>query len=211
MQEEKHNMKLRKPWVLLVPVLILAISAGACTSKPFLRVQYQLPSPSLTLEGRQVDLAVSDMRSIQTLVTQNARKALKNFKGTFSLVVLREDGSGDLMGAYDLVSLLSEVFRQRLKNEGILATAVAEGTLTELKIDIAEFQLDYADRKWIVRMNYRASLLEKGILLSKESVSGEAERLRVVGKKGAEKLLSELITDVVNKLNLVGLFRQAGI
>ena len=204
-------MKLGKPWVLLVPALILAIFAGACTSKPFLKVQYQLPSPSSTLEGRQVDLAVSDMRSKQALVTENARKALKNFKGTFSLTVLREDGSGDLKGAYDLVPLLSEVFRQRLKNEGIKATAVSEGTLPELKIDITEFQLDYADRKWIVSMNYRANLLEKGILLSKESVSGEAERLKVVGKKGAEKLLSELITDAVNKLNLVGLFQQAGI
>ncbi len=204
-------MKLRKPQVLLVPALILALFASACTSKPFLKVQYQLPSPSRTLEGRQVDLAVSDMRSNQTLITENARKALKNFKGTFSLIVLRKDGSGNLMGAYDLVSLLSEVFRQRLKNEGILAAPVSEGTLPELKIDITEFQLDYADRKWIVNMNYRASLLENGIVLSKESVSGEAERLKVVGKKGAEKLLSELITDVVNKLNLVGLFQQAGI
>ena len=202
-------MKLRKPRVLLIPTLVLALFAGACASKTFLKVQYQLPSPSRTLEGRQVDLAVSDMRSKKTLVTENARKALKNFKGTFSLTVLREDGSGDLVGAYDFASLLSEVFRRRLKNEGILATAVSEGTLPELKIDITEFQIDYADRKWIVSMNYRASLLENGILLSKESVSGDAERLKVVGKTGAEKLLSELITDVVNKLNLVGLFQQA--
>ena len=202
-------MKLRKRWALLVPVLVLTFFAGACTSKPFLKVQYQLPSPSRTLAGQQVDLAVSDMRSKHGLVTENARKELKNFKGTFSLIVLREDGSGDLRGAFDLVSLLSEVFRQRLKNEGILATTVAKGTLPELKIDITEFQLDYANRKWIVSMNYRASLSDNGIPLSKESVSGEAERLKVMGKKGAEKILSELITDVVNKLNLVGLFQQA--
>ena len=202
-------MKLRKRWALLVPVLVLTFFAGACTSKPFLKVQYQLPSPSRTLAGQQVDLAVSDKRSKHGLVTENARKELKNFKGTFSLIVLREDGSGDLRGAFDLVSLLSEVFRQRLKNEGILATTVAKGTLPELKIDITEFQLDYANRKWIVSMNYRASLSDNGIPLSKESVSGEAERLKVMGKKGAEKILSELITDVVNKLNLVGLFQQA--
>jgi hypothetical protein len=30
-----------------------------------------------------------------------------------------------------------------------------------------------------------------------------------MGKTGAEKILSELLTDVVNKLNLVGLFQQA--
>ena len=58
-------------------------------------------------------------------------------------------------------------------------------------------------------MNYQASLLDNGNLLSKESVSGQAERLKVMGKKGAEKVLSELLTDVANKLNLIGLFQQA--
>jgi len=202
-------MKLRKRLIFLIPALILAFFAGACASKPFLKVQYQLPSPSSTLEGQQVALAVSDMRSKETLVTETARKSLKDFKGTFSLVVLREDGSGNLRGAYDLVSLFSEVFQQRLKNEGIQATTVADSALPELKIEITEFQLDFVDRKWIVGMNYKASLLDNGILLSKESVSGQAERLKVMGKKGAEKILSELLTDVVNKLNLVGLFQQA--
>jgi len=202
-------MKLRKRRIFLIPALILAFFAGACGSKPFLKVQYQLPSPSSTLEGKQVSLTVSDMRSKETLVTETARKSLREFKGTFSLVVLREDGSGNLRGAYDLVSLFSEVFQQRLKNEGIQATTVADSTLPELKIEITEFQIDFADRKWIVGMNYKASLLDNGILLSKESVSGQAERLKVMGKKGAEKILSELLTDVVNKLNLVGLFQQA--
>ena len=202
-------MKLRKRLIFLIPALILAFFAGACGSKPFLKVQYQLPSPSSTLEGRQVSLTVSDMRSKETLVTETARKSLRDFKGTFSLVVLRDDGSGDLRGAYDLVSLFSEVFQQRLKNEGIQATTVTDSTLPELKIEITEFQIDYADRKWIVGMNYKASLLDNGILLSKESVSGQAERLKVMGKTGAEKILSELLTDVVNKLNLAGLFQQA--
>ena len=202
-------MKLRKRRIFLIPALILAFFAGACGSKPFLKVQYQLPSPSSTLEGKQVSLTVSDMRSKETLVTETARKSLREFKGTFSLVVLREDGSGNLRGAYDLVSLFSEVFQQRLKNEGIQATTVTDSTLPELKIEITEFQIDYADRKWIVGMNYKASLLDNGILLSKESVSGQAERLKVMGKKGAEKILSELLTDVVNKLNLAGLFQQA--
>lgn len=202
-------MKLRKRGIFLIPALILTFFAAACASKPFLKVQYQLPSPSSALEGRQVSLTVSDMRSKETLVTETARKSLRNFKGTFSLVVLRDDGSGNLRGAYELVSLFSEVFQQRLKNQGILVTTVADSTLPELKIEITEFQIDYVNRKWIVGMNYKASLLDNGILLSKESVSGQAERLKVMGKKGAEKILSELLTDVVNKLNLVGLFQQA--
>jgi hypothetical protein len=199
----------RKRRIFLIPALILAFFTGACASKPFLKIQYQLPSPSITLAGKQVTVTVSDKRSKETLVTETARKSLRDFKETFSLVVLRDDGSGDLRGAYDLVSLFSEVFQQRLKNEGIQATTVADITLPELKVEITQFQIDFVDRKWIVGMNYQASLINNGILLSKESVSGQAERLKVMGKTGVEKVLSELLTDVVNKLNLVGLFQQA--
>jgi len=202
-------MKFRKRWIFTIPALVLAFFAGACTPKSFLKVQYQLPSQSSTLEGEKVALAVSDMRGKNTFLTETARKSLKNFNGTFSLVVLREDGSGNLIGAYDLVSLLTEVFQQRLKNEGIQSVAVADSSLPELKIEITEFQLDFANRKWIVSMNYRASLLDKGNLLSKESVSGEAERLKVTGKSDAEKILGELLSDMVNKLNLVRLFQKA--
>jgi hypothetical protein len=156
-----------------------------------------------------VNLAVSDMRAKKALLTENARKSLKDFNGTFSLVVLSADGSGNLVGAYDLVSLLTEVFQQRLKNEGIQTTAVADSVLPELKIEIREFQLDYSKRKWITRMNYQASLLDSGRLLSKESVSGQAERLKVLGKSDAEKILGELLSDTVNKLNLARLLQQA--
>ncbi len=202
-------MKFSKRWIFALPALVLAFFAGACMPKPFLKVQYQLPSASSTLEGEKVALAVSDLRGKKAILTENASKSLKNFNGTFSLVVLREDGSGNLVGAYDLVSLFAEVFQQRLVNEGIQVVAVSDNALRELKIEITEFQLDFAKRKWIVRMSYRANLSDNGRLLSKESVSGEAERLKVTGKSDAEKVLGELLTDMVNKLNLVRLFQQA--
>mgnify|MGYP001575876075 FL=1 len=202
-------MKFRKRWLFTIPALVLAFFVGACTPKPFLKVQYQLPSPSSTLEGEKVALAVSDMRIKKGLLTETARTSLKNFNETYSLVVVRENGSGNLIGVYDLVALLTEIFQQRLQNEGIQVAAVADNVLSELKIEISEFQLNYADRKWIVSMNYRASLSDSGGLLSKESVSGEAERLKVRGKSDAEKILGELLSDMVNKLNLESLFQQA--
>ena len=202
-------MKFKKRWIFTIPALALAFFAGACTPKPFLKVQYQLPSPSSTLEGQKVTLAVSDMRGKKAILTENARKSLKNFNETFSLVVLAEDGSGNLTGVYDIVPLFTEVFQQRLKNEGIQVAAVVDDAIPELKIEITEFQLDLVGRKWVVSINYRASLLDSGDLLSMESVSGEAERLKVTGKSDAEKILAELLTDMVNKLNLVRLFQQA--
>lgn len=202
-------MNLRKRLIPAILTLSLVFLAGACTPKPFLKVQYQLPPQSNTLEGKKVALTVSDMRGKKTILTETARKSLKEFNGTFSLVVVRDDGSGNLIGVYDLNSFLTEVFQQRLKNEGIQVAALADSDVPELKIEILEFQLDLAGRNWVVKMNYRAGLLENGKLLSKESVSGEAERLKVRAKSDAEKILDELLTDIVNKLNLVRLFQQA--
>lgn len=203
-------MNLRKRLIPAILTLSLVFLAGACTPKPFLKVQYQLPPQSNTLEGKKVALTVSDMRGKKTILTETARKSLKEFNGTFSLVVVRDDGSGNLVGVYDLNSFLTEVFQQRLKNEGIQVAALADSDVPELKIEILEFQLDLAGRNWVVKMNYRADLLENGRLLSKESVSGEAERLKVRAKSDAEKILDELLSDIVNKLNLVRLFQQAG-
>jgi hypothetical protein len=202
-------MKFRKRWIVTIPALVLAFFAGACTSKPFLKVQYQLPSPSSTLAGKKVTLAVSDMREEKAFLTENARKSLKDFDETFSLVVMAEDGSGNLTGVYDIVPFFTEVFQHRLKNEGIQVVEVADNPMPQLKIEITEFQLDLANGKWVVSMNYRAGLLDNGNPLSKESVSGEAERLKVTGKSDAEKVLTELLSDMVNKLNLVRLFQQA--
>lgn len=202
-------MNLRKRLIPAILTLSLVFLAGACTPKPFLKVQYQLPPQSNTLEGKKVALTVSDMRGKKTILTETARKSLKEFNGTFSLVVVRDDGSGNLIGVYDFNSFLTEVFQQRLKNEGIQVAALADSDVPELKIEILEFQLDLAGRNWVVKMNYRAGLLENGRLLSKESVSGEAERLKVRAKSDAEKILDELLSDIVNKLNLVRLFQQA--
>jgi DNA-directed RNA polymerase len=202
-------MELNKRWVFTIAALAFVFFVGACTPKPFLKVQYQLPAQSNTLAGEKVTLAVSDMRGKEAFLTESAEKSLKNFDKTFSLVVLRDDSSGNLIGVYDLVSLLSEVFQRRLTNAGVQVAAVTDNSLSELKIEITEFQLDFSARKWIVKMNYQASLSDNGNLLSKESISGEAERLKVRGKSDAEKNLSELLTDMVNKLNLERLFQQA--
>jgi len=202
-------MKLSKSRILLIPAVCLVFIAIACATKPFLKVQYQLPAPSRTLAGEKVVLAVSDLRERKVFLTENAKKALKDFSGTFSLVVLQADGSGNLVGAFDLITLLTEVFQQRLKNAGVRVAAAADTAESELKIEVEQFKLDFASRKWIVSMNYRASLFKNGKLLSREAVGGEAERLKVMGKNDAEKALGELISDTANKLNLAGLFQQA--
>ncbi len=199
-------METRKLFAL--SVMFLVILASACASKPFLKVQYQLPSSSTALTGETISLTISDLRKDAAFLSSNAKKSIKNFNDTYSLVVLRDDGSRNLLGAYDVDSLLKEVFKQRLENEGGQVLAAAENANASLAIQLKEFKLDAVDRKWTLRMSYQASLSKNKGIIAKESVSGSAERLKVMGKTDAEKILGELVTDIVNKLDVAKLFEK---
>ena len=199
----------KKPIFWTALAIVMTGLVGACASKPFLKVQYQLPSSSTALAGQRILLAVFDRRNDDSFLSSNAKKSIKDFNGTYSLVVLRDDGSGNLIGAYDLNSLLREIFRQRLKNEGIAVIAIADNADAGLEIELKEFKLDIIDRKWVLRMSYQAGLSKNSILIAKESVNGSAERLKVMGKSDAEKILGELVTDMVNKLDVAKLLQQA--
>jgi len=200
---------LSKQFILTVLAIAMTGLASACASKPFLKVQYQLPSPSTALTGERVSLAVFDRRNDDSFLSSNAKKSIKNFNGTYSLTVMRDDGSGNLIGAYDLDSLLKEIFKQRLENEGLPVIATADYADASLEIQLKEFKLDIVDRKWVLRMSYQAGLSRNSGLIAKESVNGSAERLKVMGKSDAEKILGELVTDMVNKLDVAKLLQQA--
>lgn len=202
-------MKPSKQAMLAAAALILLIITGACSAKPFFIVHYQLPSPSNTLAGKEVSQVTTDIRESKAFLSDNAKKSFREFNGTYSLVVLKEDGSGNLLGVFELDALITEIFKQRLTSLGLQVSAPANQTAYELEIKLKEFKLDLARRRWIVNMSYQANLLKNGKLLAMESVNGSAERLKVMGNSDAEKMLGELMTDVVNKLDLVKLFQQA--
>jgi hypothetical protein len=204
-------MVLSKQLVLTALAIVMAILVSACASKPFLKVQYQLPSASTALTGERISLAVSDRRNDDSFLSSNAKKSIKDFNGIYSLVVLRDDGSGNLIGAYDLDSLLKEIFKHRLENEGlqVVATGADAEADASLEIQLKEFKLDIVDRKWVLQMSYQAGLSKNRGLIAKESVNGSAERLKVMGKSDAEKILGELVSDMVNKLGVAKLLQQA--
>lgn len=201
-------MELIKQLALSAVVMVMAVVVGACASKSFLKVQYQLPSSSTTLTGETISLTISNPRKDAAFLSSTAKKSIKNFNGTYSLVVLRDDGSGNLIGAYDIDSLLKEIFKQRLENEGAQVFATAENANASLVIQLEEFKLDIVDRKWMLRMSYQADLSKNNGMIATESVSGSAERLKVMGKSDAEKILGELVSDMVNKLDVAKLFEK---
>ena len=203
-------MRFKSCAIAAAALLMMSVIIGACSSdKSFLIIHYQLPSPSEALAGKRVQLTVTDDRADRAFLSDSARKSLLSFNDTYSLVVLKQDGSGNLLGVYDLTALLSQIFSQRMTNMGMQVVPTAESADFKLEIKLKEFRLDLASRKWVANMNYQADLLKDENVRAMETVSGSAERLQLLKKSDAEKVLGELLTDMANKLDLVRLFQQA--
>ena len=182
-------------------ILIVALISSSCASKNFLAVNYQLPIETVEPQGASVSLTVKDSRANQAILTKSAKMVLKKFTGDFALIVVREN-KDKLIGAFGLQSMFRRIFQQRLENAGIrMAPEEVEREFT-VEIILKEFQIDLVKRKWVINVAYQANLLKQNKMVAGETIKGSAERLRVVGSKEAELVIGELISDVVNKLDL---------
>lgn len=189
-------------------IFVLAIFFSSCTSTQLMRIHYQLPAQTDSLQGTKVSLIYRDVRENRDVLTLRAKEEFKDFSGDFTLVVAPEKEDGKLLGAFDLPSLFQEIFKQRLENSGIQVINKAPADI-QIEFTLKTFSLDYVDRKWIVAMGYQTRLIQKDKTVVSETVSGQAERLKLIGTKDAETVMSELITDCVNKIDLRQLFEKA--
>ena len=188
-------------------ILFVAMAASYCASKNFLVINYQLPDEPEILPENSVSLVLKDSREDPAVVTKSAKTALKDFSGNFTLIVAQEDKNDRLVGAFGLHSMIKQIFKHRLENAGIEVAEEAESRETVVEIILKAFKLDLVESKWVINMTYQANLMRQNRFIAGETITGTAERLRVIGSKDAELIAGELITDVVNRLDLKALFK----
>jgi hypothetical protein len=174
---------------------------GACSKKSYLNIDYRLPVVSDDLKGRSVFLDCQDARASKSIFSKEVEAEFKHFTGLFSLSV-KDVGEPFVAGAFDLTSLFKEALTRRLQKRGIEVVTQQDKATPVLEIIVREFRLDRVDRNWVSSIAYDARLLKDNKLLLTETISGDAERLKVVGHGGAEKVLGEIFTEIVNKLNI---------
>jgi hypothetical protein len=190
-------------------ILLLSISLVSCASIPELKLHYQLPPASDQLKGMQVVLAFEDARDIKQILGPGAKKELKNFSGNISFSVARHKEPGFKIGAFQSSGLIREAFKRRLENLGMgLLTEQSAGT-PQLLIILREFTLDLVNRRWVVQMSYEARLVKNGKVLAAQTISGQAERYKLLGRREADTALGEIFTDLINRLDVVRLFQKA--
>jgi hypothetical protein len=182
----------------------------SCSPIPYLELQYRLPAKSDNLKGKKVYVAVEDVRTSKDMIGRGAREEFENFSGSISLSVARASETGTRVGIYDVPSIFKEAFIRRLQNEGVeVVPRMEKGTL-ELSLILQQFLLNLTDRQWTLKMGYEAKLSKDGKVLSRQIVSGEGERMKLLGREQADVLVGEVFTDLVNRVDLNRLFREAG-
>ena len=183
----------------------------SCATVPELRLNYRLPLESDTLSGKKMSLMFEDNRAEEHILGERAKWEFENFSGNISFSISRGSEPGFKIGVYDLPSLFMEAFKRRMENSGVQVVSGRKRGEIQLVIELKEFLLDLINRKWIVKIGYEAKLARDGEVLASQMISGQAERLKLVGRGQAHTVLGEIFTDLVNKVDLSKLFRQAGL
>jgi hypothetical protein len=190
-------------------VMLIGILGAGCGTKSYINVNYRLPLSSYDLKGKRVFLEIKDMRSHKNVFGEKAGTKFKNFTGLF-LFSLSEKGKDNYVaGAFDLPSLFETAFSRRLENMGIEILTEKKETEPVLEIDLNQFFLDLADRKWIAEIGYEARLIKENRILARETISGNAKRYKWLSQQDVEKVLEEIFTDMINSLDMHKLFQRA--
>jgi hypothetical protein len=191
----------------ILAAMCLLLSAG-CAGRTYLMVDYQLPPESEALRGQLVRLTVQDVRAETTILSSSAAKEFDNFKDHYSLAFVTATGERAFKGDQDLVNLFRSAFRKRLELLGVEVLEFAKADVPVFEIVIKELSIDLKDRKWLTKVGYEANLSSDSRIIARENITGEAERLKIIGRKGADTVFSDIFTEIINRVDIVKLFRQ---
>ena len=192
-------------------VFFFGMTVLSCASIPKLRVEYRLPPKPEGFHGEKVYLEILDERADKGIIREGAKEDFENFPGNVSLSVARPHDTGFMIGLYGPVELVEEGFARRLKDAGLKVASSRSQSELALQLVLKNLSLDLANRRWVAEMAYEARLRKSGRVLSSQSVSGRVERYKLYGRGQADKAMGEVFTDTVNRLDVLELFKKAGL
>ena len=209
-KKDRIRGMLNQGWMWILGVLAVLFFTQACSSIAYVQLNDRLPAKATALEGKKVFLVVEDERKTKDFAGRGVKREFDNFSESIAYSVKKGTEPGLKMGLYDVSSLVREAFRLRVGNEGAESVPDKTAGQVELVFVLQEFSLDLVDRNWKVRLAYEVRLVKDGAVLAKQFATGEAERLKILGTEQADTVVGDLFTDVMNRINLVNLFRDAG-
>ena len=182
----------------------------ACSTIAYVQLNDRLPAKTTALAGKKAFLSVVDERKTKDFAGRGVKREFDNFSETIAYSVKKEAEPALNLGLYDASSLVKEALRLRVQNEGVEVVPETKADQVELNLVLQEFSLDLVDRNWKVKFGYEVRLIKNGAVLAKQFANGEAERLKLMGTEQADTVVGDLFADVMNRLNVAKLFKDAG-
>lgn len=202
-----YSRPIRQVSVYFVTAFAL-ISIVACAPRTYMIVDYPVPAATNLLQGQKVRLQIQDARTDTLLFTPAAAQQFEYFRERYSLSWIDANKQRVFAGDKDLPGLFYEVIKKRLEQLGAQVVAADEDTAPSMVVSIRNLKVDLRDYKWVANAAYEATLSYNNNV-AREAVSGEAERVRIIGRKGADNTLSDIFGEMINRLNIVKLFQNA--
>jgi hypothetical protein len=189
-------------------VLIL-FALSACASRPYIKVNYQLPDKIPDKPAaEEIRLSVADQRDNPNPLSDIAREKLRNFSGSYMLIMAPRGEDTPIAGIYDLKTLFETVFRKRLDQMGIRVVDSTSPQIPKLEVAVTLFDLDLRNHKWHFRMGYDIRLVKDGKVLVQQKFSGETERVDVPGVDDSGTAVSEIYADLINQSDIAAILSK---
>lgn len=195
-------------YVKMAILLMIAVGGYACAHKPYIEVDYRLPATADSLTGQTIFVVTMDRRGDTEIFDRAAKEKFQNFSGLFSLSLALPDHQQKMLGVYPLPMLFETAIKQRLEKLGVRVTGEPSTTVPVFRIMIDQFNIRLVGRKWMADVSYAASLTREDQTVAREVVTGSAERLKVMGSGGAEVVIGEIFSEMINRLDIERLFRS---
>jgi len=208
---------IKKYFGFLFSVSVLLFIMLSCSTVPMLNINYRVPEKTNLLEGKKVILEIRDSRTDKDMFGEGAKEDFQNATESISLSVAEGNEKGFKIGIFPLSDLIRQVFEERFKSLGMVVVADKDKTGEEprIVIDLQSFKLELTPgtikRSWKDSMTYNVEISSKGKALAATQITGQSEKLRIIGRTEADSLVSDLVTDLVNRLDVQALFKQAGL
>ena len=174
-----------------------------------LEIQYNIPESIKKLEGKTAGIVILDQRSDKNILDKAARDQLKDFTDKFILLI-EPDNRTEKSPALNVSDLFQEAMGKRLEALGATISDNPKEADVMLTLAVKTFTLQLVDGSWNATIAYEARLLKGDSIRAREEIEGSAERVKIIGTGDADKVLSKLFTDTVNKLDLGSMLIKAG-
>jgi hypothetical protein len=190
-------------------LFVVLFFIGGCAGRAYLIVDYMVTPRSQYLKGQSVSIQVEDLRKSKAVMEPRALRAFPDFRNRYSLAWVMPNRQRILAGEHDLAELFEQTFKKRLERLGVNVVQDTDPSIPVFKVSMNTVRIKLIGVKWYAAVSCTAGLLVNERRVSGETVTGNAERVRVIGRKGADIVLSNIFTDVVNRIDVVKLFQQA--